>query len=81
MSHKTVYMGISADKLKGDITLENISAYVEKTMKNMLRKQPKKKILSVIGMKLVDVGKVQLERLRVQKMYYLLKTDCSHTNF
>ena len=33
MSHKTVYMGISANKLKGDVCLENISAYVEKTMK------------------------------------------------
>lgn len=33
MSHKTVYMGISANKLKGDVCLKNISAYVDKTMK------------------------------------------------
>lgn len=50
MSHKTIYMGISANKLKGGVSLENISAYVEKTMKNMLKKQQKRKTLNVIGM-------------------------------
>lgn len=32
MSHKTVYMGIPANELKGDISLERVSSYVEKTM-------------------------------------------------
>ncbi len=32
MSHKTVYMGIPADELKGDISIERVFSYVEKTM-------------------------------------------------
>lgn len=30
MSHKTVYMGVPANELKGDISLERVSSYVEK---------------------------------------------------
>ena len=41
MSHKTVYMGISANKLKGSVSLENISAYVEKTMRKYVEETAK----------------------------------------
>lgn len=43
MSHKVVYMGISGNELKGDISLKKVSSYVKKTMKEYVEETAKEK--------------------------------------